>query len=197
MTHTSTDEDPVAVLDGHNDLPWAVRELCAYDLDAISLVAGEPRVQTDLPRLRAGGVSGQFWSVFVPCSLTGEAAVRATYEQIDFVQINYSLMEREAEERVFPVAQERGVAVIVNRPLGGGGLFGRVRGKPLPDWAKEFDCDSWAQFFLKWIVAHPAVTCAIPATSKVDHLIDNMQGGLGQMPDAAMRERIMDALARL
>jgi membrane dipeptidase len=85
MTHTSTDEDPVAVLDGHNDLPWAVRELCAYDLDAISLVAGEPRVQTDLPRLRAGGVSGQFWSVFVPCSLTGEAAVRATYEQIDFV----------------------------------------------------------------------------------------------------------------
>jgi len=85
MTHTPTDEDPVAVLDGHNDLPWAVRELCGYDLDAISLVAGEPRVQTDLPRLRAGGVSGQFWSVFVPCSLTGEAAVRATYEQIDFV----------------------------------------------------------------------------------------------------------------
>ncbi|QNN53814.1 dipeptidase [Nocardioides mesophilus] len=75
----------IGVLDGHNDLPWAVRELCGYDLSALSLGTGEPRLQTDLPRLRSGGVSGQFWSVFVPCSLTGEAAVRATHEQIDFV----------------------------------------------------------------------------------------------------------------
>lgn len=83
-------------------------------------------------------------------------------EKVNFVQINYSLMEREADERLLRVAQDRGVAVIVNRPFGGGGLFGRVRGKTLPDWAAEFDCSSWAQFFLKWIVAHPAVTCAIP-----------------------------------
>jgi aryl-alcohol dehydrogenase-like predicted oxidoreductase len=118
-------------------------------------------------------------------------------EKVDFVQINYSLMEREADERVLRVAQDRGVAVIANRPLGGGGLFGRVRGKPLPDWAKEFDCESWAQFFLKWIVAHPAVTCAIPATSKVRHLEDNMRGGIGRLPDAEMRQRMVDTVAAL
>ena len=157
-------------------------------------------VQTHLATLREWKAEGRVRYIGITHYTAGSHAEVARVlerEQIDFVQINYSLMEREAEERVFPVAQERGVAVIVNRPLGGGGLFGRVRGKPLPDWAKEFDCDSWAQFFLKWIVAHPAVTCAIPATSKVDHLIDNMQGGLGQMPDAAMRERITDALAWL
>ncbi len=127
----------------------------------------------------------------------GEVSRVIEREKVDFVQINYSLMEREAEERVLRVAQDRGVAVIVNRPLGGGGLFGRVRGKPLPDWAKEFDCGSWSQFFLKWIIAHPAVTCAIPATSKVDHLIDNMQAGTGRLPDATVRERMVEALARL
>jgi aryl-alcohol dehydrogenase-like predicted oxidoreductase len=106
-------------------------------------------------------------------------------------------MEREADERVLPVAKERGVAVVVNRPLGGGGLFGRVRGKPLPDWAPEFDCTSWAQFFLKWIVANPIVTCAIPATSNPRHLEDNMQGGVGRLPDAKMRQRMVDAVAAL
>ncbi|MDQ6860537.1 MAG: aldo/keto reductase, partial [Verrucomicrobiota bacterium] len=111
-------------------------------------------------------------------SAHAEVARMLEREAVDFVQINYSIMEREAEQRVLSVAQERGVAVIVNRPLGGGGLFGRVRGKPLPDYAAEFDCTSWAQFFLKWIVAHPAVTCAIPATNRVDHLIDNLQGGV-------------------
>src|SRR4030095_7939626 len=87
-------------------------------------------------------------------------------EKLDFVHINDSLMEREAEERLLPLAQERGVAVIVNRPFGGGDLFSRTRSKLWPDWAAEFDCRSWAQFFLKWIVANPAVTCAIPATDK-------------------------------
>ena len=89
-------------------------------------------------------------------------------EKLDFLQINYSIMGREAEERILPLAQERGVAVIINRPLGGGDLFARVRAKPLPEWATEFDCKSWAQFLLKWIVAHPAVTCAIPATVTCD-----------------------------
>jgi len=118
-------------------------------------------------------------------------------EKVDFVQINYSLMEREADERVLRVAQDRGVAVIVNRPFGGGSLFGRVRGQPLPDWAKEFDCSSWAQFFLKWIIAHPAVTCAIPATSKARHLEDNMAAGLGPLPDAKMRQRMVETVAAL
>ncbi|MBA3762819.1 MAG: aldo/keto reductase [Chthoniobacterales bacterium] len=118
-------------------------------------------------------------------------------EQMDFVQINYSLMEREAAARVLPVAKDRGVAVIVNRPFGGGGLFGRVRGKPLPDWAAEFDCTSWAQFFLKWIVANPAVTCAIPATSNPRHLDDNMQGGIGRLPNESLRERMVESVTVL
>jgi diketogulonate reductase-like aldo/keto reductase len=118
-------------------------------------------------------------------------------EKLDFVQINYSLMEREAEERVLPLAQERGVAVIVNRPFGAGDLFGKVRSKPLPDWATEFDCRSWAQFFLKWIVGHPGVTCAIPATDKPGHLEDNMQGGLGRLPDENMRRRMVELVSSL
>ena len=118
-------------------------------------------------------------------------------EKLDFVQINYSLMEREAEERVLPLAQERGVAVIVNRPFGAGDLFGKVRSKPLPDWATEFDCRSWAQFFLKWIVAHPAVACAIPATDKPVHLEDNMQGGVGRLPDEKMRRRMVEFVSSL
>jgi aryl-alcohol dehydrogenase-like predicted oxidoreductase len=118
-------------------------------------------------------------------------------EKLDFLQINYSLVEREAEERVLPLAQERGVAVIVNRPFGAGDLFGKVRSKPPPDWATEFDCRSWAQFFLKWIVGHPGVTCAIPATDKPGHLEDNMQGGLGRLPDENMRRRMVELVSSL
>ena len=111
-------------------------------------------------------------------------------EPLDFVQVNYSLGEREAERRILPVARERGVAVLVNRPFSEGGLFQRVRGRALPDWAAELDCASWAQFFLKWILAHPAVTCAIPGTSRPEHLVDNMAAGRGRLPDAATRERM-------
>lgn len=113
-------------------------------------------------------------------------------EKLDFVQINYSLMEREADERVFPVAKDRGVAVIVNRPFGRGDLFDRVRGKALPDWAAQIDCKSWSQFFLKWIVANPVVTCAIPATSKPRHMEDNMQACHGRLPDEKMRQRMAE-----
>jgi len=118
-------------------------------------------------------------------------------QKFDFLQINYSLMEPEAEERVLPLAQERGIAVIANRPLGAGDLFGKVRSKPLPDWAAEFDCRSWAQFFLKWIVANPAITCAIPATDKPSHLEDNMQGGMGRLPDEKTRRRMAELVASL
>jgi diketogulonate reductase-like aldo/keto reductase len=116
-------------------------------------------------------------------------------ETVDFLQINYSLGEREAEERILPLAHERHVAVLVNRPFGGGNLFARVRTKPMPEWAAEFDCKSWAQFMLKWIVAHPAVTCAIPATNKADHLRDNMAAGIGPLPDAKMRQRMIESVA--
>jgi diketogulonate reductase-like aldo/keto reductase len=126
-----------------------------------------------------------------------EVAKLLRTEKIDFVQINYSVLEREAEKEILPLAQERGVAVIANRPFGGGNLFPRIRQKALPDWAAEFDCHSWAQFFLKWIIAHPAVTCAIPATSKARHLEDNMQGGAGRMPDEKLRRRMLDTISSL
>jgi diketogulonate reductase-like aldo/keto reductase len=127
----------------------------------------------------------------------GEVARVLEKERVDFVQINYSLMEREADERVFPVAKERGVAIIVNRPFGRGNLFERVRGKALPEWAAEIDCKSWAQFFLKWIVAHPLVTCAIPATSKPHHMEDNMQACFGRLPDEKMRRRMVEVVSAL
>ncbi len=114
-------------------------------------------------------------------------------EKLDFVQINYSVGEREAEKRLLPLARERGVAVIANRPFAGGELIKGLVKKPLPGWAKEIDCDSWAQLLLKWVVSHPAMTCAIPATSKIDHLRDNMKAGLGVMPDDEMRKRIAEA----
>ena len=117
-------------------------------------------------------------------------------EAVDFVQVNYSLGERDAERRILPLARERGVAVLVNRPFSEGNLFSRVRGQALPAWAAEIGCESWAQIFLKWILAHPAVTCVIPATSRPQHLADNMRAGAGALPDAAMRERMAAAVAR-
>ena len=124
-----------------------------------------------------------------------EVAKLLKAEKIDFLQINYSLGEREAEREILPLAQERGVAVLINRPFGGGELFSHLRQKPLPEWAVEFDCHSWAQFLLKWIIAHPAVTCAIPATGNVRHLLDNMGAGLGNLPDSKLRGRMIEAIA--
>lgn len=111
-------------------------------------------------------------------------------ENLDFVQFTYNVLDREAERRLLPLAAERGVAVIINRPFQGGNLFDVVRGKPLPAWAGEFDCKNWAQFFLKFVVSHPAVTCAIPATSNPDHMLENMGAGYGRFPDAEMRQRM-------
>ena len=108
----------------------------------------------------------------------------------DFVQLNYSLGEREAEQRLLPLAQERGMAVMVNRPFVRGDLFRRVGRKPLPDVAAELGCDSPARLFLKWILGHPAVTCVIPATTKVKHMVDNLGAARGPLPDAGQRERI-------
>ena len=111
-------------------------------------------------------------------------------ETLDFVQINYSVAERDAEKTLLPLAKDRGVAVIANRPFAGGEVFKKLRSNPLPDWAKEIDCTSWAQLLLKFVVSHPAMTCAIPATSKVDHLRDNMKAGYGKMPDEEIRKKI-------
>jgi diketogulonate reductase-like aldo/keto reductase len=116
-------------------------------------------------------------------------------ESLDFAQINYSLGEREAERRILPLARDRGVAAIVNRPFLDGGLFQRVRGRAPPPLAAELGCESWAQFFLKWIVAHPAVTCVIPGTSRPEHVADNMKAAVGVLPDSATRERMAALVA--
>jgi diketogulonate reductase-like aldo/keto reductase len=157
-------------------------------------------VQTQLATLREWKAQGRIRYLGIThyeAGAFGDVEKIMRSEKLDFVQINYSLMEREAEERLLPLAQERGVAVIVNRPFGGGDLFSRTRSKPLPDWAAEFGCHSWAQFFLKWIVANAAVTCAIPATDKPRHLEDNMVGGIGALPDAKMRQRMLELVSAL
>ncbi|MGH8500951.1 MAG: aldo/keto reductase [Gammaproteobacteria bacterium] len=109
---------------------------------------------------------------------------------IDFVQFNYNIVTRDAERRLLPLCAERGVAVLINEPFENASLFSVVDGHTLPAWAANFDCRSWAQFFLKFIVSHPAVTCTIPATSDPTHLVDNMRAGAGRLPDAATREKM-------
>jgi len=112
-------------------------------------------------------------------------------QPIDFVQFTYNILDREAESRLLPLAADRGLGVLINRPFQRGALIDRMERHPLPDWAQEFDAENWAQFLLKFIVAHPAITCVIPATSRVDHMQENMAAGTGRLPDAAMRQRMI------
>jgi len=110
---------------------------------------------------------------------------------LDFLQINYSMLSRRAEERLFPLAQEKKVAVIINQPFEEGALFNRVKGKTIPEWAEEFDCNSWGQFFLKFILSHPAITCVIPGTSKPHHMLDNLGAAFGKLPTKAHRDQML------
>ena len=111
-------------------------------------------------------------------------------EKYDFLQINYSLAERTSENRILEMCRQQNIAVIANRPFAEGAMFKRVRGKPLPPWAGEIGVASWAQYFLKWIVGHPAITCVIPGTGKPEHIADNVAAGFGALPDEAMRRRM-------
>lgn len=122
-----------------------------------------------------------------------EAVLRA--ERWDFVQLNYAVDDRAVERRLLPLAAERGTAVIVNQPFGGGGLLRRLSSRPLPAWAGEIGCTSWAQLLLKAVLAHPAVTCVVPGTSKPEHLRDNVQAGSGPLPDAAQLRRLIAEVA--
>ena len=119
-----------------------------------------------------------------------EMELALTRERFDFVQFTYNLSDRRVEERLLPLAAERRIAVVINRPFDGGSLFSVPGKRPVPEWAREFDCENWAQFFLKFVVSHPSVTCAIPATSKVDHLRENIGALYGRLPDAALRMRM-------
>jgi len=114
----------------------------------------------------------------------------------EFIQINYSLIERESDKRILPLAKDLGIAVLINRPFVEGRLFRAVGGRPVPEWAREF-AESWGQFFLKFIISHPAVTCVIPATSKIHHMVDNLGAGFGSLPDDKTRQRMADYVASL
>ncbi len=118
-------------------------------------------------------------------------------QQFDFVQFSYNIIDREVEQNLLPLAAERGIATIINRPFQRGNLFQYVEGKPLPEWTQEFDCNNWAQFFLKFIISHPNVTCAIPATTRVDHMQENMGAGYGHIPDAKTRQRMVEYFSKL
>ena len=153
-----------------------------------------------LPRLQAMKAAGQLRYVGIS---TSEGRRHAELERIlrtqaiDFVQLTYNLLDREAEQRLLPLAQERRIAVLVNRPFRQGDLLDQLRGHPLPGWAREIGCDSWAQVALKFVVSHPAVTCAIPATSQVAHLRQNMGAARGRLPDATLRARMARDVAAL
>ena len=156
--------------------------------------------QEHLPRLLAMKAAGHLRYVGIT---TSEGRRHAEIEQIlrtqsiDFVQISYNLLDREVEQRILPLAQERRVAVIVNRPFREGRLLDMLRRHRLPGWAAEIDCDSWAQVALKFVVSHPAVTCAIPATSQVAHVLQNMGAARGRLPDATLRARMAAQVAAL
>lgn len=126
-----------------------------------------------------------------------ELASIMTSQPLDFVQLTYNIDDREAEQRLLPLAAEKGIAVIANRPFQRGALMDRLQGRPLPPVAAEIGAANWAQVLLKWIVAHPAMTCAIPATTRVDHMEENMGAARGLLPDAGMRRKIADYVAAL
>ena len=167
--------DPVDLMQVHNLVDWKIH------LATLRAWKKEGRV-------RYLGVTHYTQSAYGEL----EAVMRA--EALDFVQLNYALDDRQAEQRLLPLAAERGMAVIVNQPFGGGGLIRKLLPRPLPAWAPEIGATSWAQILLKFVLAHPAVTCVIPGTGRPEHMADNVKAGFGGYPDAAMRRRMVEAI---
>jgi diketogulonate reductase-like aldo/keto reductase len=168
-----------------------------FDLIQVhNLVAWEAHLET----LQASKAEGRVRYIGVTTShgrRHGTLAKIMARAPIDFVQLTYNIVDRGAESRLLPLAMERGLAVIANRPFKRGALFDRVADRPLPDWAGAFDCANWAQFFLKFVVSHPAVTCAIPATSRVEHMRENMGAAQGRLPDPDTRRRMIRTIEDL
>jgi aryl-alcohol dehydrogenase-like predicted oxidoreductase len=169
-------DEVVDLMQVHNLLDWRTH------LDTLAGWKAEGRV-------RYVGVTHYTASAYAQL----EEVMRA--RRLDFVQLNYSADDRRAEARLLPLAAERGMGVVVNMPFGGGGLLRRLGGRPLPDWAGEIGCASWAQLLLKFVLGHPAVTCVIPGTGRPEHMADNVRAGFGALPDDAMRERIARAVS--
>lgn len=177
------------------------RSMALLKADRIELMQVHNLVdwRTHLETLRAWKAAGRVTYIGVTHYTASaydelEAVMRA--ETLDFVQLNYALDDRAAERRLLPLAADRGIAVLVNQPFGGGDLLRRLRGRPLPSWAAEIGCDSWAQILLKYVLGHPAVTCVIPGTSRPGHMRDNARAGFGSLPNAALRARMVAALGQ-
>ncbi len=154
-------------------------------------------LETHMPTLQAWKVAGRIRYLGVTHyndSAYGPLEAAMGRHTLDFVQINASVVEREAEKRILPLARERGMAVLINRPFAAGGVFSRVRQLPLPDWAVEIGAVTWAQVLLKYVLANPAVTCVIPRTRNPRHVADNLGAGVGALPDAVLRRRIVEAV---
>jgi diketogulonate reductase-like aldo/keto reductase len=180
---------------GIEQMRESMRKLCVdrVDLMQVHNLVDTPTHLETLRRWKAEGLVRYIGVTHYADRAHADVARVLRQEPLDFVQINYSVAERAAEESILPLAADRGIAVIANRPLAAGAALGPLRGRPLPKWASELGCTTWSQLLLKFVVSHPSVTCAIPATANPDHLLDNMQAGVGPMPDASFRERIARA----
>ena len=177
---------------GIEQLEQSFKRLRTPKID-LSAVHNLQDTRTQLGTLRQWKQAGRIRYVGITTSFERqhpefEQTMRA--EALDFIQVDYALDNRKADQRILPLAADRGMGVMINLPFGRGRLFTAVQGKSLPPWTSEFDCSSWAQFFLKYIVSHPAVTCALPGPAKVEYLVDNLGAARGRLPDAAMRRRM-------
>jgi len=187
---SSASEGPEQVEDAQR--LWGVPR---FDLLQVhNLVAWEAHLET-LMAMKAAGRLGHVGVTTSHGRRHAELERIMAAHPVDFVQVTYNAADREVERRILPLAAERGIAVIANRPFRGGDLTQEFAGRPLPGWAAEIGCTGWAQAFLKFIVSHPAVTCAIPATTRVDHVRENMAAASGPMPDAALRARMAADIA--
>lgn len=184
---------------GREQIEGSFKRLRASKIDLVA-VHNLRGTQIHLPTLRELKQAGRIRYVGITTSFDRQYAdFEATMrrEQLDFIQVDYALDNRGAGERILPLAAERGMAVMINLPFGRGRLFAAVRGKELPPWAAEIDCRTWAQLFLKFVVSHPAVTCAVPGMARPEYVEDNLGAALGRLPDAALRRRMesfIDAL---
>ena len=166
-----------------------------YRTNKLDLIAVHNLLDTDtqLKNLREMKAAGRIRYVGMTTSFDnqyGEFEQVMKKESLDFIQVDYALDNRDAGDRIIPLAPDRGMAVMINLPFGRGRLFNAVQGKKLPEWASEFDCASWAQFFLKYIVSHPAITCAVPGMARPEYVVDNLGAARGRLPDTAMRKRM-------
>jgi aryl-alcohol dehydrogenase-like predicted oxidoreductase len=178
--------------EGREQIEGSFKRLRTSKIDLIA-VHNLRGTETHLPALRELKQAGRIRYVGITTSFDGQYAEferTMRRERLDFVQVDYALDNRNAGERILPLAAERGMAVMINLPFGRGRLFAAVRGKGLPPWSAEIDCRTWAQFFLKYVVSHPAVTCAVPGMARPEYVEDNLGAARGRLPDTALRRRM-------